>query len=82
MPTGTLGVWARRYATSGAGRSAHGQRLYFAAQVSRLRLMKQPVRCRWEFPKLNHAAGSARMLPEAALEQLARADGLPLFAGM
>jgi len=32
--------------------------------------------------QLNHAAGSARMLLEAALERLARADGLPLPAGM
>jgi len=32
--------------------------------------------------QMNHAAGSARMLLEAALERLARADGLPLPAGM
>ena len=32
--------------------------------------------------QLNHAAGSARMLLEAALERLARADGLPLPAGI
>lgn len=32
--------------------------------------------------QLNHAAGSARVLLEAALERLARADGLPLPAGM
>ena len=32
--------------------------------------------------QLKHAAGSARMLLEAALERLARADGLPLPAGM
>ncbi|GGE71068.1 hypothetical protein GCM10008020_14620 [Massilia psychrophila] len=87
MPIETLRAWARRYATSDTGRSALGQRLYFAAQVRRLRLMKQLERCRWKYPKLNHAAGSARMSLEAlealeALERLARADGLPLFAGM
>ena len=32
--------------------------------------------------QLNHAAGSARVLIEVALERLARADGLPLPAGM
>jgi hypothetical protein len=32
--------------------------------------------------QLNHAAGSARVLLEAALERLARADNLPLPAGM
>lgn len=32
--------------------------------------------------QLNHAAGSARVLLEAALERLARADGLPLPVGM
>ncbi|GGE85572.1 MerR family transcriptional regulator [Massilia psychrophila] len=32
--------------------------------------------------QLNHAAGYARQLLEAALERLARADGLPLPAGM
>ena len=81
MPTETLRVWARRYASSDTARSALGQCLYCAAQVRRLRLMKQPERCRWKSPKLNHAAGPARMLFEK-LEQLALADGLPLFAGM
>lgn len=32
--------------------------------------------------QLNHAAGSARVLVEAALERLARSEGLPLPAGM
>ena len=32
--------------------------------------------------ELNHAAGSARMLLESALERLARAEGLPLPAGL
>lgn len=32
--------------------------------------------------QLNHAAGSARVLLEAALERLARSEGLPLPAGM
>jgi hypothetical protein len=32
--------------------------------------------------ELNHAAGSARMLLESVLERLARAEGLPLPAGL
>lgn len=39
----TLRVWERRYDLSGTRRSAHGQRLYSAAQVQRLGLLKQLV---------------------------------------
>lgn len=39
----TLRVWERRYGLSDAERSAHGQRLYSAEQVSRLRLLKHLV---------------------------------------
>ena len=43
LPVETLRVWERRYGLSDTGRSAHGQRLYSDAQVSRLRLIKQLV---------------------------------------
>ena len=43
LPVETLRVWERRYGISDTGRSAHGQRLYSDAQVSRLRMMKQLV---------------------------------------
>jgi DNA-binding transcriptional MerR regulator len=39
----TLRVWERRYDLSGTRRSARGQRLYTAAQVQRLGLLKQLV---------------------------------------
>ncbi|MFP5393940.1 MAG: MerR family transcriptional regulator, partial [Gammaproteobacteria bacterium] len=39
----TLRVWERRYALSATERSARGQRLYSAEQVTRLRLLKQLV---------------------------------------
>ncbi len=39
----TLRVWERRYAVSETHRSEHGQRLYSAAQVRRLGLLKQLV---------------------------------------
>lgn len=39
----TLRVWERRYDLSDTRRSAHGQRLYTAAQVQRLGLLKQLV---------------------------------------
>ena len=43
LPVETLRVWERRYDLSDARRSAHGQRLYTAAQVQRLGLLKQLV---------------------------------------
>lgn len=39
----TLRVWERRYGLSDAERSEHGQRLYSAEQVARLRLLKSLV---------------------------------------
>jgi DNA-binding transcriptional MerR regulator len=39
----TLRVWERRYGLSDTSRSPHGQRLYSAAQVRRLGLLKQLV---------------------------------------
>jgi hypothetical protein len=43
LPVETLRVWERRYDLSDVRRSAHGQRLYTAAQVQRLGLLKQLV---------------------------------------
>lgn len=60
LPVETLRVWERRYAISDTGRSAHGQRLYSEAQVSRLRLIKHLV-------DQGHPIGA---LVQLALEQL------------
>ncbi|HAV36745.1 MAG TPA: MerR family transcriptional regulator, partial [Massilia sp.] len=43
LPVETLRVWERRYGLSDPRRSSHGQRLYSAEQVHRLRLLKQLV---------------------------------------
>ncbi|WP_313706136.1 MerR family transcriptional regulator [Massilia sp.] len=43
LPVETLRVWERRYGLSDPQRSSHGQRLYSAEQVQRLRLLKQLV---------------------------------------
>lgn len=43
LPVETLRVWERRYDLSDTRRSAHGQRLYTAAQVQRLGMLKQLV---------------------------------------
>lgn len=43
LPVETLRVWERRYALSDTSRSDSGQRLYSAAQVRRLGLLKQLV---------------------------------------
>lgn len=43
LPVETLRVWERRYRLSETARSAHGQRLYSAEQVDRLRLLKALV---------------------------------------
>jgi hypothetical protein len=43
LPVETLRVWERRYDLSDTRRSPHGQRLYTAAQVQRLGMLKQLV---------------------------------------
>jgi DNA-binding transcriptional MerR regulator len=43
LPVETLRVWERRYGLSETERSAHGQRLYSAEQIERLRLLKNLV---------------------------------------
>ncbi|WP_296943194.1 MerR family transcriptional regulator [uncultured Massilia sp.] len=62
----TLRVWERRYGLSDTRRSAHGQRLYSAAQVQRLGLLKQLV-------DQGHPIGQIAALPEARLRELAGA---------
>jgi hypothetical protein len=80
LPVETLRVWERRYGISNTGRSAHGQRLYSDAQVSRLRMLKQLV-------DQGHPIGA---LAPLALDQLAvlavvpppRASSQPLRVGV
>ncbi len=56
-------MWERRYGLSDTGRSAHGQRLYSEAQVSRLRLIKQLV-------DQGHPVGALAPLSAAELHSL------------
>lgn len=65
MPVGTLRVWERRYGISGAATSAAGHRLYSAADVQRLALLRQLL-------ALGHAIGSLAGLDMAALRAVAR----------
>jgi DNA-binding transcriptional MerR regulator len=65
MPVGTLRVWERRYGISGAATSAAGHRLYSAADVQRLALLRQLL-------ALGHAIGSLAPLDMAALQAVAR----------
>lgn len=60
LPVETLRVWERRYHLSSPERSPHGQRLYSAEQVRRLRLLKQ-------LADQGHAIGTLATL---TLEQL------------
>jgi len=63
LPVETLRVWERRYELSEARRSAHGQRLYTAAQVQRLGLLKQLV-------DQGHPIGQLAQLSTEALRAL------------
>jgi hypothetical protein len=60
----TLRVWERRYELSDTRRSEHGQRLYSAAQVQRLGLLKQLV-------DQGHPIGQLAQLPVERLRELA-----------
>lgn len=64
MPVATLRVWERRYRVSQPQLSPSGQRLYSAAQVQRLALLKQ-------LSDLGHAIGSLARLDMAQLQQVA-----------
>lgn len=76
IPAETLRVWERRYQLSDTQRSAHGQRLYTAAQVRHLGVLKQLV-------DLGHPIGSLAGLPVEQLEAMtpARADSQALPSG-
>lgn len=63
----TLRVWERRYAVSETHRSEHGQRLYSAAQVRRLSLLKQLV-------DQGNPIGTIAALPVDQLEALIAAS--------
>ena len=68
LPVETLRVWERRYDLSDTRRSAHGQRLYNAEQVQRLKLLKQLV-------DQGHPIGQLAPLPTERLRELAGVDG-------
>jgi hypothetical protein len=67
LPVETLRVWERRYELSDTRRSAHGQRLYNADQVQRLKLLKLLV-------DQGHPIGQLAPLPTERLRELAGAD--------
>jgi DNA-binding transcriptional MerR regulator len=68
LPVETLRVWERRYGLSATPRSLRGQRLYSAAQVRRLGMLKQLV-------DQGHPIGVLAGLSLEQLEDLAGAAG-------
>ena len=64
MPVATLRVWERRYAVAQPALSASGQRLYSAADVRRLAVLKQ-------LTDLGHAIGSLARLDMQQLQAVA-----------
>ncbi len=64
MPVATLRVWERRYRLTQAELSASGQRLYTAADVQRLALLKR-------LSDLGHAIGSLAALSQQQLQEVA-----------
>jgi DNA-binding transcriptional MerR regulator len=64
MPVATLRVWERRYQLTQAELSASGQRLYAAADVQRLALLKR-------LSDLGHAIGSLAALDQQQLQDVA-----------
>lgn len=64
MPVATLRIWERRYRVSGAATSAAGHRLYSAADVRRLALLKQ-------LTTLGHAIGALAALDMDGLQAVA-----------
>lgn len=65
MPVATLRIWERRYRVSAAATSAAGHRLYSAADVRRLALLKQ-------LTTLGHAIGAIAALDMDGLQAVAR----------
>jgi DNA-binding transcriptional MerR regulator len=70
LPVETLRVWERRYGLSNTPRSVRGQRLYSAAQVRRLGMLKQLV-------DQGHPIGVLAGLSPEQLEELAGGAGTP-----
>jgi len=64
MPVATLRVWERRYQLSSPALTSSGQRLYSAADVRRIALLKQ-------LTDLGHAIGSLASLDMAQLQAVA-----------
>ncbi len=64
MPVATLRVWERRYQLTQPETSPSGQRLYSAAEVQRLALIKR-------LSDLGHAIGSLARLDTAQLQEVA-----------
>lgn len=64
MPVATLRVWERRYRVTQPDTSASGHRLYSAAEVQRLALLRQLV-------SLGHAVGALAHLDMAGLHAVA-----------
>lgn len=64
MPVATLRVWERRYRLSAPAMTPSGQRLYSAADVHRIALLKQ-------LSDLGHAIGSLAGLDMAQLQEVA-----------
>ena len=64
MPVATLRIWERRYQVAAPVTSATGHRLYSAADVQRLALVKQ-------LTELGHSIGSIAGLDMAALREVA-----------
>jgi DNA-binding transcriptional MerR regulator len=75
LPVETLRVWERRYDLSDTLRSPHGQRLYSAEQVQRLKLLKQLV-------DQGHPIGQLAHLPAERLRELAGAVGAAAGQGL
>ena len=70
IPVDTLRVWERRYAVVGPRLSSGRQRLYSAADIKRLSLIKRLV-------DMGHPIGTLAALGEEALERM-RAAAMPL----
>lgn len=65
MPVATLRIWERRYQAVAPTTSGSGHRLYNAADVERVAVLRQLTAC-------GHAIGSIAALPLAQLREVAR----------
>lgn len=74
MPVSTLRIWERRYQVVAPGTTASGHRLYTAADVERLALLKQ-------LTDHGHAIGAIAALDMAALHQVASTHATTVAGG-